>query len=365
MSVHKDKKRNTWYVKYNNKTKRGFVSKKEAKNYEIALKAGTIRQQTKIEKYQFSFIARDFLSYKKNELAYTSYTLYEYIVENNILPFFEGRNIEDIDELDCKRFKEYVNKLSYSVKRKNRIIHMLKNIFLYAVDYYGLTSNPSIIIKVFNCRYEETINRKKKEFNIWNDEEFSKFISCVSDERYRALFITLYLTGMRLGEALALTFDDISQNKISITKSQTKKCENATYGIKTPKNVSSIRDISINDSLYHYLMSIKEKQELIPGFTNSWFVFWGKEPLCRTSIERIKNKSAKKANVKQIRLHDLRHSHASNLIGEGMDIVAVSKRLGHSNVEMTLKVYTHLLKKNDEKMIDYLEKSSHNLLTDE
>ncbi len=68
------------------------------------------------------------------------------------------------------------------------------------------------------------------------------------------------------------------------------------------------------------------------------------------------------ARIKKIRLHDFRHSHASNLIGEGMDIVAVSRRLGHSNIEMTLNIYTHLLKKNDEKITYYLEKSSQNLL---
>ena len=87
--------------------------------------------------------------------------------------------------------------------------------------------------------------------------------------------------------------------------------------------------------------------------------------MCRTSIERIKNNAVKKAGVKKIRIHDFRHSHASNLIGEGMDIVAVSKRLGHSNVEMTLSVYTHLLNKNNDRMINYLENSSHDLLTND
>lgn len=100
-----------------------------------------------------------------------------------------------------------------------------------------------------------------------------------------------------------------------------------------------------------------------PDFSLSWFIFGGKKPLSRTTIERIKNKAIKDAGVKKIRIHDFRHSHASNLIGEGMDIVAVSKRLGHSSVEITLNCYTHLLKKNDDNLIEYLEQSSHNLLT--
>ena len=104
------------------------------------------------------------------------------------------------------------------------------------------------------------------------------------------------------------------------------------------------------------------KKMRLKDFDDSWFMFGGRNPLPRTSIERIKNKAISQAKVKKIRIHDFRHSHASNLIGEGMDIVAVSKRLGHSNVSITLQVYTHLIQKNNDKLIDFIEKSSQNLL---
>lgn len=64
-----------------------------------------------------------------------------------------------------------------------------------------------------------------------------------------------------------------------------------------------------------------------------------------------------KSGVKKIKIHDFRHSHASYLIANGMNIVAVSKRLGHSDVNMTLKVYTHLFKKNDDEITEFLDKS--------
>ena len=59
--------------------------------------------------------------------------------------------------------------------------------------------------------------------------------------------------------------------------------------------------------------------------------------------------------LKKIRIHDLRHSHATILINNGVNIVAVSKRLGHSDINMTLKVYTHLLEKNADELVDKLE----------
>ena len=143
----------------------------------------------------------------------------------------------------------------------------------------------------------------------------------------------------------ALSWKDLHNHSISITKSHSKKSEFGYYVIKEPKNPHSIRDVTINDSLYKYLLYIKMKKMRLKDFDDSWFMFGGRNPLPRTSIERIKNKAISQAKVKKIRIHDFRHSHASNLIGEGMDIVAVSKRLGHSNVSITLQAYTHLIQK--------------------
>ena len=126
--------------------------------------------------------------------------------------------------------------------------------------------------------------------------------------------------------------------------------------------MSSIRDIKITNSLSNYLKEYKLIEESISGFDSNWFVMDRLEPLPQTSIDRVKDNAIKKANVKRIRIHDFRHSHATILISQGCNIVAVSKRLGHSNVEMTLKVYTHLLQKSEDELIDKLERSSQNLL---
>lgn len=363
MSVHKDKKRNTWYVKHNNKTKRGFATKKEAQDYELLLKTSSPEPQSNEKRYSFIYIADEFLKSKRCDVEYSSYSLYEGIVNNHIKPFFENKEINAVNTIECKKFRENISALPCSVRRKNKILQLLKNIFQFAVDYYELSLNPTGVIKPFNCRYEEKISKKKKEMSIWNNEEFNRFIFYVEDEVYKALFLTLYLTGLRLGEALALNWNDLQPQFLSITKSQTKITEEGSFAIKMPKNVSSIRDVSINQSLYLYLLTLKQAEMKKTDFSSSWFIFGGEEPLARTSIERVKNSAVKNSGVKKIRIHDFRHSHASNLIGEGMDIVAVSRRLGHSDIDMTLKTYTHLLKKNDDQIIVYLENSSHNLLT--
>lgn len=81
------------------------------------------------------------------------------------------------------------------------------------------------------------------------------------------------------------------------------------------------------------------------------FIFGGEHSLSPTTIDNYFKKGIKVSGVKPIRLHDLRHSHATWLINNGVNIVAVSKRLGHASIEQTLKTYTHLLKSSEDELL--------------
>ena len=168
---------------------------------------------------------------------------------------------------------------------------------------------------------------------------------------------------MRKGECLALTWNDLKDHSLSISKSLSRKASLEPYEIKDPKTYSSIRDISLNDSLYKDLLRFKETESRIDGFTDDWFIFGRTYPIAENTLTRVKDRAIKLSGVKRITIHELRHSHASNLIGSGLNIVAVSRRLGHSSIEMTLNKYTHLLNKNDREITDFLEKCSQNVLT--
>ena len=91
-------------------------------------------------------------------------------------------------------------------------------------------------------------------------------------------------------------------------------------------------------------------------------MFGGIRPLAETTVQKRKKTAIQKSGVKEIRIHDFRHSHASLLLNNGVNVLAVSKRLGHSNVNMTMRVYAHLMEKTDESMMEFLNKSSQNLL---
>ena len=157
------------------------------------------------------------------------------------------------------------------------------------------------------------------------------------------------------------SFND-DNSKLSITKSVTKKTEVGAYEIKMPKSISSIRTVQIDEALYGFLLEYKKTEQAKKGFSEEWYMFGSTRPYPETSVSRKKNLAIKKSGVKKIRIHDFRHSHATLLINQGMNIVAVSKRLGHSDVNITLKIYTHLLEENNEKITNLLTKSSQNAL---
>ena len=87
-----------------------------------------------------------------------------------------------------------------------------------------------------------------------------------------------------------------------------------------------------------------------------WFIFGGYNQFNQTTVTRIKNEACAKANLKQIRIHDFRHSHASNLIEAGVNMYKISKRLGHSSVTITMDRYGHLIDQDGDEILDAMRK---------
>lgn len=362
MGVYKNKENNTWYIKHKNKTKRGFKSKKEAQLYEAQLRIALEAEESNESYIFFHKLVEDYLNYYETLVAFGTFRKTETIVRNIILPNIKNKPIHEYTDLDCRNFREYVGKLEYSTRYKNCILFTFKAIFKHAEKYFNLKKNPTKLIDSFKRTFIEKMETKNKEMDIWTVEDFNKFISYVGRENYKVFFITLFFTGARLGEILALQWKDFRDGKLIITKSLTRKTVEGRYEIKDTKNTSSIRDVILGENLYNYLLSYKEHEMERHDFSEEWFIFGRNKPLPQTTINRVKDEAIDKAKLRRIRLHDFRHSHASNLIAEGVNIVAVSRRLGHSDVNMTLKVYTHLIEKKNLEMENFLNKSSQNIL---
>lgn len=199
--------------------------------------------------------------------------------------------------------------------------------------------------------------KTKKEMNFFTYEEWLQFESVLEDV-YKLLFQFLYYTGARIGEALSLTFNDFDEGftEVNINKTITTKTKKKGVNITLTKTQDSIRTILLPDILINGMNNHYEESLSLSGFNRNDFVFGISKPFSTTNVEKRKNKACDKANVKKIRIHEFRHSHASFLINNGVEPMVISKRLGHSSLRTTLEVYSHMFEKQNRKAIDVINK---------
>lgn len=179
---------------------------------------------------------------------------------------------------------------------------------------------------------------------------------------YQLLFKVLYFTGMRLGEVLALNWNDIGFSRNIITVSKSVYFKKGVSYISPPKTKASIRQIVINSKLMNELEVWQHKQyELLKQFSNddcTDLQLFQSSPVLITkdSIEKYYHDLLKRnSNPKKIRIHDLRHSHASLLINQDEDYLVVKERLGHASITSTIDTYSHLYPSKQIALADKLD----------
>ena len=330
----------------------GFKTKREAQQAYVEYNEQSRREQRieeakakESEQLLFEDVVAKYMEYEKNRVKESSF----YDIQSKfklITPWFHGKKINSVTPADIM---EWQNSLSeYSFRYKSRLRTHLNSLFRFAYKYYNV---PNISEKADGFRNTEP----KKEMQVWSPEEFERFYDACHGLRDKTFFKLLYITGCRKGEALALTWTDIDLTKrtVRINKNITKKTFDGIYKVTTPKNLSSNRTIDIPPSLCSL---INEYKKSIDTKSDKDFVFGGLDPIPPTTIDHAFERATARAGVKKIRIHDLRHSCASLLISEGVSIVAVSKRLGHSNIEQTLNTYSHMMPSDSGKIIEILDK---------
>ena len=266
----------------------------------------------------------------------------KYIVELKILPYFGNNRVNDITAADIRQWQNELIKIGYSPTYLKTINNQLSAIFNYAVRYYDLKSNP--------CAKAGSMGKSRaEEMDFWTGEEFRRFIDSVMNKRLSYMaFMTLYWTGMRLGELLALNPKDVDLEKrtISITKSYQRLGKKDV--ITPPKTPKSKRVITIPEFL---AADIKDYMDSLSDLQENDRLF----PITKYYLEHEMQRGIKESGVKRIRVHDLRHSHASMLIELGFSPLEIVNRLGHEKVETTLNTYAHLYPNKQTKLAERLD----------
>lgn len=298
---------------------------------------------------------KTYFSYKKYmelKLKKQSIRIVRNRIENQILPYFSKKNIFEITEMDYLEWQLQINKKNFSYAYKKSLHFAFVSFLNYCITYFNLEKN--IASKVGNFKEKYIVNKKMDFFTL---EEFNKFIKNVEDPIYKQFFNLMFFTGTRPGEAQALKFSDLNNSVLSINKTISKELDEKTHEriINLPKTKTSIREIAIDYKLNEDLLKLKKiYTEKYNAENYDFYVFGGLKPLAPTTITRIKNKACREANLKQIRLHDFRHSHATLLVDNKMMINEISRRLGHSNVAITLNTYVHTDREQEKRVINTL-----------
>lgn len=252
-----------------------------------------------------------------------------------------------IDKIDATVVRRWQTKMisnpnNYSDTYLKTIHNQLSAIFNFACKYYNLPENPARI-----CGAMGKKNADCMEF--WTVEEFRTFVDEIADKHLSyVIFNLLFFTGMRSGELLALNGSDIDlkAKTINITKTFAKiKGEELILEPKTPK---SKRKIIISPFLVNI---IEEYIDMLVDYHPNNRLF----EVGRSYLASEMKRGCRKSGIKKIRVHDLRHSHASLLIELGFSPILISERLGHEEIETTLQTYSHLYPNKQMEVADRLE----------
>lgn len=316
------------------KSKR-FTTKKEAEEEQ----AKFILEKTDNKKSNITFkeLIDSHYSFKK-EIVKIS-TLADIEKKQKYLKILHKINVEDFSLSQFNNWKDEINKTKLSTSSKNSVYKVLRSILNYGMKYYDLK------IPVLNKMTNFTSpNELKKEMLFFDYDEFCKFIAEEKDLKWNTFFTLLYYCGLRKGEAKALTWNDIDfeAHTININKSIISIVEGKSWVLTSPKTKGSIRTIQFPKQVENGLKSLYNEAIKYKDFDKRHrFVFGYIEPLKDTTIAKRKNDLCKKAGVKQIRIHDFRHSCASLLINQKASITLIAKYLGHTNIATTLNTYSH------------------------
>lgn len=370
MPVYYNADKKTWYAMFyakdykgvNKKYKKtGFKKKKEAQEYEYEFKKKIAKSLNMSFQSLYELYFEDYSKRHKPTAVNTVQTFFKL----HILPFFGDVEVNKITSYMIREWqnemldKENENGKLFSENSKANIYAALKSMFNWATKYQGLNENPCKNMGAFGSKKNRT------EMKIWSVDDFSKFIEILelenneNNEKYSDFIIVfkiLFWTGLRIGEVLALTEEDIDLYNKFIDVNKTVSYVNKKYHITTPKTMGSIRKVTLPENLISDLKLYFSSDKFSKN-KNKNIKHLGVFNLKSSQLRYVLEKYSLQTNLPKIRLHDFRHSHASYLLFIKADITAISKRLGHDNLQTTINTYSHLYKDANNQLMKKLNNS--------
>lgn len=330
---------------------------REAQNIEKQLTV-SVRESVTTKSMTLQQLYDEYISFKEHEVRRSTLEKCKSVLNNHVMNT-ELPNMR-IDRLTKQVLQEWKNNLAKKdimVSTKNNAIRDFNAMLNYAVKLDYIPKNPLSELGKFKDAYFQTADEK---IHFYTPEQFKQYIVVAKDSRDTIVdygcyifFLLAFYTGMRKGELNALKWSDIVGNTIYVRRSINQKVKG--YEETPPKNKASYRSLQIPQKVIKELRKYRATISEIMQYCENLRVCGREKPIPDTVLENHNKQYAKAAGLHHIRIHDFRHSHASLLCNENINIMEVSRRLGHSDVKMTWNTYSHLYPKSEEQAVSVLE----------
>ena len=347
MPVYKESDSNTWRSQFyytdwtgkkHKKNKRGFKTKREAQQYE----AEFVKQARADMDMMLSSFVEVYLKDKEVELKQRTLRNKRYMFETHVIPYLGNKKMNEITASDILAWQKAVkDSKDYSDAYLRMLQNQVTALFIHAQRIYYLKDNP--------CKRVKKMGRSdNRSLNFWTLEEYRKFIDTFDKgSMHYLMFELLFWTGMREGELLALTKSDIDVGQMTLRINKTYFRLHGEDVITTPKTDSSIRTIDLPKFLVDEVQDYWSKLYKHPSDARLF-------PVVAEALQHIMARHIKKAEIKKIRVHDLRHSHCAYLINQGVQPLIIKERLGHKDIKVTLNTYGHLYPSEQKRVANLL-----------
>lgn len=331
------KKRYKWYG--------GFDTKREAERF-LSSTVEQIHDGSYVEptKQTVESFLREWLADKQTKVRPGTFRSYAWLVEHHIMPRIGRLELAKLRPshlqklyTDMQSGDEPVSKRS--VLHAHRILHQALE---RAVKWGYLPRNVADAV--------EPPRPPRQEMRVWTAEELASFLQAARRSRYYVAFVLLSSTGMRVGEVLALRWEDVDLQAGLARVVRTYSYTGKGYRIEEPKTESGRRSIALPPAVVDLLRRHKTEQaahRLMVG--SAWedndlvvCTAFGK-PILQHNLRMAFHRIIERSGLPRIRLHDLRHTHATLLLQRGVHPKVVQERIGHSDITLTLNTYSHVV----------------------
>ena len=305
---------------------------------------------------QLSTWMNEWLDVYKTEISPTTRAGYKEKMKNHIIPHLGHLTLNSITP---SHIQKWVNML-YNDKglSPKTIRNTFQSLFACLEKARKLK-----MIKTNPCEDIQLPKSKKYNVKVYSEAEIKNVLKLTKGSFLYVVALLGLGLGLRRGEMVALTWDDIDFDEKVVHIRKNAVVVDGKPLIKDPKSASGIRDITISSAIANelyiiYLEYVRDKEKYGTRFKDNNLVV--RQPMGEmynpNSITRAWNRFTKANNLKHIRLHDMRHTNATAMIEQGVDIKTIQQRLGHSDITTTLNVYAHVTKKMNESAANKIDK---------